>query len=71
MSGQHEYRRRLNKSRKLGLITKGQAAYANVSHDSWCAIYQGRYCNCSPRITIECAGTIMTIGADGLLKEES
>jgi hypothetical protein len=65
----HEYQRRINKSLKLGIISRGTVAHANVVHDSWCGIYKGKYCNCNPQITIECGGTVMEIGEDGLARE--
>jgi hypothetical protein len=42
------YIAKLTKMIQEGKISAGSAQHVQVLHDSWCAIYSGRDCNCDP-----------------------
>jgi hypothetical protein len=36
----------------LGALPNGQMHMVDVEHDSWCAHFEGRPCNCSPNVKV-------------------
>lgn len=45
---QHNYMKKIMQMQADGTLTKD--GHITVSHDSWCAVHQGGYCNCEPDI---------------------
>ncbi len=49
---------------KLQLPRSG-LLHCTIAHDSWCAIYKGKQCNCHPEITFKRDGKLYSIDDDG------
>ena len=48
----HNYLKKMSKHHTDGTLKPHVGlGIANVAHDSWCAIYGGKECNCNPDIT--------------------
>jgi hypothetical protein len=49
----HNYVKKLMKMKQAGTIPaeSGSCLDVTCSHDDWCQIYKGGYCNCDPDIT--------------------
>jgi len=37
-------------------LPPGEVSQAMIHHDHWCAIYEGRDCDCVPDVSIHCGG---------------
>jgi hypothetical protein len=46
-------------------------AFADVFHDEWCAIHQGRACNCFPDVVVRDGSDVITIDEDGNVRKVS
>ncbi len=49
----HNYMRKLVKLFEAGKIKDFDIANVNVSHDEWCDVDSGGFCNCNPDIVIK------------------
>jgi hypothetical protein len=48
----HNYMKKLMKLYGEGKLPPVGVSQTDVCHDDWCAIHQGRYCNCDPDIVV-------------------
>lgn len=48
---QHNYMKKIIQLKADGKIEL-DVANVYVSHDTWCAVYKGGYCNCNPDIKV-------------------
>lgn len=67
----HKYQKRLNAALSKGIIDKGSAAHAFISHDDWCGIYSRTECNCNPDILIHTNKGTVKVMIDELLEKSN
>jgi hypothetical protein len=65
---EHEYRKRMLLSIKLGIIDKPMLILADVMHDDPCDFFKGKFCNCDPDIIIDADGGTFALQKDGTLE---
>lgn len=49
-SNQPNYVKKMQELFDAGVIKRGDVLNVLVAHDDWCAIYDGKPCNCEPDI---------------------
>jgi hypothetical protein len=55
---------------ELGDEFRSKLAHAVIEHDSWCGIYRGRACDCSPNISLHCdGGDVLVVDEEGRTKK--
>jgi hypothetical protein len=47
------YISKVEEAYKNGAIMPGSVSLATVRHDSWCSIFKGRLCDCSPEVELQ------------------
>ena len=48
----HNYHQRMVRLMESGKVQPGQLAKLEISHDDWCKIFTGGYCNCHPDLRL-------------------
>jgi hypothetical protein len=48
----HNFYKKLLDMYVRGDITQANLALVDITHDDWCGIFSGGYCNCDPEIRI-------------------
>jgi len=54
--GTPNYLPKILKLQAAGKMPPGVLSHAVILHDQWCAIYQGRSCDCNPDVSIHADG---------------
>jgi hypothetical protein len=48
----HNYYKKLMALYESANLTVGSLNEVDICHDDWCAIYDGKYCNCDPEVKL-------------------